>query len=130
MAPGTESPVDWDRSYLTGRAYNPTRRSPPGGASTRSPSPAKEQGFLAWGVSRIEWSGSGVVLDVGCGNGMWQKRLLQALPGLPTVDLDLSEGMLASLLAGWDGPRSAAVAVADADAQRLRLPTTRWMWPS
>ena len=119
MAPRADSRVDWDRSYLTGRAYNTDEKLATRQSIYAFSRPSKEPGFFAWGVSKIEWSGSEVVVDVGCGNGMWQKRLLQAMPGLRTVGLDLSEGMLRSLLARWDGPRSAAVAVAD--AQRLPM---------
>lgn len=119
MAPGADSRVDWDRSYLTGRAYNTDEKLAARQSIYAFSTPSKEPGFFAWGVSRIDWSGMDVVLDVGCGNGMWQKRLLQAMPGLRMVGVDLSEGMLRSLLAGWDGPRSAAVTVAD--AQRLPI---------
>ena len=113
------SRVDWDRSYLTGRAYNTDEKLATRQSIYAFSKPSKEPGFFAWGISRIEWSGTEVVLDVGCGNGMWQKRLLQANPGLRTVGVDLSDGMLRSLLAAWDGPRKATVAVAD--AQRLPI---------
>lgn len=94
MTPGAESRVDWDRSYLTGRAYNTDEKLATRQSIYAFSKPSKEPGFFAWGVSRIEWSGTEVVLDVGCGNGLWQKRLLQAMPGLRTIGMDLSEGMV------------------------------------
>jgi SAM-dependent methyltransferase len=120
MEPGPDSRVDWDRSYLTRCAYNNDEKLATRQSIYAFAKPSKEPGFFGWGVSRIEWSGTEVVLDVGCGNGMWQKRLLQAMPGLRTMGMDLSEGMLRSFLAGWDGPRSAPVAVADAQCLPVR----------
>jgi SAM-dependent methyltransferase len=120
MTSSDDSRVDWDRSYLTGRAYNTDAKLATRQSIYAYSKPNKQPGFFAWGVSRIEWKGTEVVLDIGCGNGMWEKRLLQAMPGLRTMGLDLSEGMLRSLLTGWDAPRSAAVAVADGQALPIR----------
>lgn len=112
--------VDWDRTYLTGRAYNTDEKLAARQSIYSFTKPSNEPGFFAWGVSRIDWSGSEVVLDVGCGNGMWQKRLLRAMPGLRTIGIDLSEGMLGSLRKGWDGPGSPTVAVGDAQDLPVR----------
>lgn len=112
--------VDWDRTYLTGRAYNTDEKLAARQSIYSFTKPSNEPGFFAWGVSRIDWSGSEVVLDVGCGNGMWQKRLLRAMPGLRTIGIDLSEGMLGSLWKGWDGPGSPTVAVGDAQDLPVR----------
>lgn len=112
--------ADWDRTYLTGRAYNTDEKLAARQSIYSFTKPSNEPGFFAWGVSRIDWSGSEVVLDVGCGNGMWQKRLLRAMPGLRTIGIDLSEGMLGSLRKGWDGPGSPTVAVGDAQDLPVR----------
>ncbi len=120
MAPRADSRVDWDRSYLTGRAYNTDAKLATRQSIYAYSKPNKQPGFFAWGVSRIEWRGTEVVLDIGCGNGMWEKRLLQSMPGLRTMGIDLSEGMLRSLLTGWDGPRSPAIAVADGQGLPIR----------
>lgn len=113
-------PVDWDRTFLTGRAYGDDQK-----LSTRQgiysfAKRSSEPGFFGWGVSRIGWSGSELVVDVGCGNGMWLKRLANAVPGVRTVAIDLSEGMLRSLVARWGESPVAPLGVADAQALPLR----------
>lgn len=120
MTPGAEGRVDWDRTYLTGRAYNTDEKLAARQSIYSFSKPSNEPGFFAWGISRIDWSGNEIVLDVGCGNGMWQKRLLQAMPGLRTIGMDLSAGMLRSLRNGWAGPSTAPVAVADAQGLPVR----------
>jgi SAM-dependent methyltransferase len=45
----------------------------------------------------VDWSGMSRVLDIGCGNAVYLRRLLDRLPAFATVaGIDLSVGMLAS----------------------------------
>jgi len=112
--------VDWGRSFLTGRAYGTDEK-----LSTRQGiysfcKPTGQPAFFAWGVSRISWTGDELVLDVGCGNGLWLKRLAAAHPGVKAVGADLSEGMLRSLLDGWDRGPTPPVSITDVQALSFR----------
>lgn len=60
---------------------------------------------------------TGVVADIGCGNGAYVSRLLQERPDLRVLALDLSHGMLAGVRA-TTGHRALVVA----DAGRLPVP--------
>ena len=60
------------------------------------------------------------MLDVGCGNGLWLKRLRQLQPGIRDVEADLSLGMLRSLVAHWEERRIPPVTVVDAQALPFR----------
>jgi len=45
----------------------------------------------------VDWSGTDVLIDVGCGNAIYLERLLRRLPaGARVVGVDLSAGMLAA----------------------------------
>ncbi len=112
--------VDWDRKFITGRAYGTDEKLATRQSIYAFSKPTGEPGFFGWGVSRISWSGAEVVVDVGCGNGMWLKRLAGGMPGLRAIGVDLSEGMLQSLVAKWEGSGPAPVAVADAQELPLR----------
>ncbi len=117
--PPEAGPVDWDRSFITGRAYGTDQKLSARQSIYAFSKPNGEPAFFEWGVSRIAWSGTELVVDVGCGNGLWLKRLANAIPGIRTVGLDLSAGMLGSLVARWDGSTAPPVAVADAQALPL-----------
>ena len=54
--------------------------------------PSGEPGMEA----RFTWPPDAVVLDVGCGNGMWTASVAARTPSGATVGLDVSAGMLAS----------------------------------
>jgi SAM-dependent methyltransferase len=120
IGPSEQKPVDWDRTFITGRAYGNDQKLSTRQSIYAFAKRSSEPGFFGWGLSRIAWSGTELVVDVGCGNGMWLKRLANAMPGVRTVGLDLSEGMLQSLVARWEGGGVAPVAVADAQVLPLR----------
>lgn len=74
--------------------------------------------FLGWALEQVPWRGGERVLDIGCGNGGYLRRLA----GRTTVlGFDLSRGMLAELAAQPDdgSPRPLLTV---ADAQALPLP--------
>lgn len=73
-----------------------------------------------WVLGHVSWRGDERVVDVGCGPGMYLKRLATQ-PGLRLMALDLSRGMLADLEQGWlPGFALPGRAVADAQAIPLR----------
>ena len=119
IGPSEQKPVDWDRTFITGRAYGNDQKLSTRQSIYAFAKRSSEPGFFGWGLSRIAWGGTELVVDVGCGNGMWLKRLTNAMPGVRTVGLDLSEGMLRSLVARWEGAGVAPIAVADAQALPL-----------
>ncbi|GAA1177987.1 hypothetical protein GCM10009654_39060 [Streptomyces hebeiensis] len=97
-----------DRGRLAGSAYNTDRDL------------AARQSLYRWQTPRYDLPGivaeqlSGVrgrVVDVGCGNGTFIRRLRQDRPDLTVLGLDIAPG----ILAGVPGP------VAVADATRLPL---------
>ncbi|MDW6060047.1 class I SAM-dependent methyltransferase [Streptomyces sp. FXJ1.4098] len=97
-----------DRGRLAGRAYKSDRDL------------AARQSLYQWQTPRYDLPGivaqhlSGVrgrVVDVGCGNGKFVRRLRQDRPDLVVLGLDIAPG----ILAGVPGP------VAVADATRLPL---------
>ncbi|WP_432035834.1 class I SAM-dependent methyltransferase [Streptomyces cucumeris] len=99
-----------DRERLTGSAYNGDRDL------------AARQSLYRWQTPRYDLPGmvaerlSGVrgrVVDVGCGNGTFTKRLRRDRPDLAVLGLDLAPG----ILRGVPGP------VAVADATRLPVET-------
>jgi len=118
--PPERVPVDWDRTFITGRAYGDDQKLSTRQSIYAFAKRSSEPGFFGWAVSRIAWRGAERVVDVGCGNGMWLKRLANAVPGVRAMGLDLSEGMLRSFVARWDGAGAAPVGVADAQALPLR----------
>ncbi|HLV36257.1 MAG TPA: class I SAM-dependent methyltransferase [Spirillospora sp.] len=51
--------------------------------------------FPRWVLGRVDWRGDEVVLDLGCGPGIYAEVLMQQQPGIRYYGLDLSSGMLA-----------------------------------
>src|SRR2546423_7668126 len=49
-------------------------------------------GFIEWALSHIEWEAARLVVDAGCGNGAYLRRLADR-----AVGIDLSIGMLRGL---------------------------------
>ena len=99
-----------DRARLTGDAYSSDREL------------AARQALYEWKTPRYDLPGivaeqlSGVrgrVVDVGCGNGRYVRRLRRDRPDLEVLGFDLAPG----ILAGVPGP------VAVADVARLPLAT-------
>lgn len=99
-----------DRAILTGSAYKTERDL------------AARQSLYQWQTPRYDLPGlvaerlrdvQGTVVDVGCGNGKFIKRLAQERPDLRLLGLDVSLGILEGV------PRPVAVA----DAARLPLRT-------
>jgi SAM-dependent methyltransferase len=97
-----------DRAILTGSAYHTERDL------------AARQSLYQWQTPRYDLPGivveqlqktQGTVVDVGCGNGKFIKRLAQDRPDLRLLGLDVSWGILAGV------PRPVGVA----DAARLPL---------
>ena len=87
IGPSEQKPVDWDRTFITGRAYGNDQKLSTRQSIYAFAKRSSQPGFFGWGVSRIAWSGTDLVVDVGCGNGMWLKRLANAMPGARTVGL-------------------------------------------
>ncbi|MFJ3901066.1 class I SAM-dependent methyltransferase [Streptomyces sp. NPDC090025] len=99
-----------DRARLAGSAYNGDRDL------------AARQALYQWQTPRYDLPGlvaeqlgdvRGRVVDIGCGNGKFIRRLRQDRPDLPLLGLDIAPGILADV----PGP------VAVADATRLPLAT-------
>ncbi|MEV1078820.1 class I SAM-dependent methyltransferase [Streptomyces sp. NPDC050211] len=99
-----------DRALLAGRAYSSDRDL------------AARQALYEWKTPRYDLPGivaeqlrevRGRVVDVGCGNGLYVRRLRRDRPDLAVLGLDISPGMLA----GVPGP------VVGADVTHLPLPT-------
>jgi SAM-dependent methyltransferase len=95
-----------DRAILTGRAYSTERDL------------AARQSLYRWQTPRYDLPGivveqlrktRGTVVDVGCGNGTFLKRLARDRPDLRLFGIDISVGILAGV------PRPVGVA----DASRL-----------
>src|ERR1700687_5560276 len=74
--------------------------------------------FGDWALAQTDWSGVGAVIDVGCGNGAYLRRLLGRLPRL--FGIDLSRGMVVEIANAADAPARPALAVADVQALPLR----------
>jgi SAM-dependent methyltransferase len=51
--------------------------------------------FREWVLSRLHWSGTERVLDIGCGPGVYLTALAEYVPDVTYFGLDFSEGMLA-----------------------------------
>lgn len=51
--------------------------------------------FREWVLSRVNWQGHEVVLDLGCGPGTYAETLARVVPGASYYGLDFSSGMLA-----------------------------------
>jgi SAM-dependent methyltransferase len=76
--------------------------------------------FQGWALSFVPWRGDEVVVDVGCGNGHYLRRIAGAGRARLNVGLDLSVGMLTGTLARWpDG--TPVPPTMSADAQHLPL---------
>lgn len=71
-----------------------------------------------WRTSFVNWDGSQVVADVGCGNGFDLRQLVPDRRCHHAVGVDLSAGMLRSLAPLVDSGRLSLI---QADAQRLPL---------
>jgi len=52
--------------------------------------------FIDWALTQVDWAGVTSVVDVGCGNGAYLRRLAQRVPRV--VGVDLSRGMLADVV--------------------------------
>ncbi|WP_372408905.1 class I SAM-dependent methyltransferase [Streptomyces luteireticuli] len=98
-----------DRSLLAGRAYKSGRDLLARQSLYQWQSPRHDlPGLVAEQLRRVR----GTVVDVGCGNGKFIRRLREFRPDLRLLGLDISEGILAEV----PGP------VAVADVARLPLP--------
>ena len=74
--------------------------------------------FPGWALEQVPWTGGEVVVDVGCGNGLYLKRLARAARARSLCGLDLSTGMLRSVQRRW--PADAPVPpLVNADAEGL-----------
>lgn len=51
--------------------------------------------FRQWVLERIQWRGDEIVLDMGCGPGLYANTLAKVVPGATYYGFDLSDGMLA-----------------------------------
>ena len=109
LSPARDAAVT-DRRLLAGSAYNDDRDL------------AARQSLYRWQTPRYDLPGMvgkqlsamrGLVVDVGCGNGKFIKRLRQDRPDLSLLGLDIAAGILTDV----PGP------VAVADASRLPLAT-------
>jgi SAM-dependent methyltransferase len=69
-------------------------------------------------TASVDWDGTQVVADVGCGNGIDLRSLIAEGKCRRVIGLDVSAGMLGSLA----GIGSGQLALLQADAQRLPLP--------
>src|SRR5579883_707321 len=69
---------------------------------------------LALAMESLELAGDERVLDVGCGTGELEDRLLDRWPGLPTTGVDLSPNMLRQA-----ADKRSNVALVAAEAHRL-----------
>lgn len=98
-----------DRATLAGHAYA-TDRDPVARQSLYQYQQPQHDlpGLVARELART----NGLVVDVGCGNGVFPRRLRTARPELRLIGLDISPGIMASVA----GPRAVA------DAQRLPIP--------
>ncbi|WUG70737.1 class I SAM-dependent methyltransferase [Streptomyces sp. NBC_00457] len=108
--PSAQDAAVTDRARLTGRAYSSDRDL------------AARQALYEWKAPRYDLPGivaeqlrdvRGRVVDVGCGNGRYVRRLRRDRPDLAVLGLDIAPG----ILAGVPGP------VAVADVGRLPLST-------
>lgn len=78
--------------------------------------------FPGWALAQAPEAGGATVLDIGCGNGQYLRRLAtDPTPPARLLGLDLSPGMLAAVRDGWPlaGPPPV---LAVADLQALPLP--------
>jgi SAM-dependent methyltransferase len=72
---------------------------------------------LDWACDQYPWTGAELVLDVGCGNGAYERRLVGRVAMITGVDL--SEGMLA----GQDSGADRRAPLVNGDAQALPVAT-------
>ncbi|MBZ0276794.1 MAG: class I SAM-dependent methyltransferase [Anaerolineae bacterium] len=70
--------------------------------------------FTAWALSCVQWRGDEYVLDVGCGPGRWQQRLMEKHSGIRYYGMDLIANMVIN--------HPARQSVVIGDAQRLPYP--------
>jgi SAM-dependent methyltransferase len=116
--PATAS-LGTDRQHLTTSAYGSGAN-----LAARQAIYAYQQPIIdlpAWALARVDWRDGLTVLDLGCGNGAYLRRLA-ARPTPPSrlLGLDLSRGMLADLTGNWPaGLPPPGLAVADARALPL-----------
>jgi ubiquinone/menaquinone biosynthesis C-methylase UbiE len=111
-----------NRRHLTTAAYGSSANLSARQAIYTYQEPAID--FPAWALALTPIGERATVLDVGCGNGVYLRRLAaRPVPPARLLGLDLSRGMLADLRREWDAalppPRLAA-----ADLQALPLPDT------
>ncbi len=106
-----------DRRHLTTEAYADSANLAARGSIYRYQQPHID--LVEWALGHVTWRGTERVLDVGCGPGLYLKRLAR-LPGLRLIGMDLSRGMLGDLRRQWGAAPSPDLAVAD--VQRLPLP--------
>jgi ubiquinone/menaquinone biosynthesis C-methylase UbiE len=106
-----------DRRHLTTEAYADSANLAARGSIYRYQQPQIE--LIEWALGHVTWRGTERVLDVGCGPGLYLRRLAQ-LPGLQLIGMDLSRGMLGDLRRQWGAGPGPSLAVAD--IQRLPLP--------
>jgi SAM-dependent methyltransferase len=79
---------------------------------------AETPGDPRWRTSPVQWDGTQVVVDVGCGNGFDLRQLVPEGRCRHAFGVDLSAGMLRSLA---DLQGSGRLSLIQADAQRLPL---------
>jgi SAM-dependent methyltransferase len=109
-----------DRRHLTTAAYGSSANLSARQAIYAYQEPAID--FPAWALGLTPIGERMTVLDIGCGNGVYLRRLAaQPAPPARLLGLDLSRGMLADLRRDWDAalPRPH---LAVADVQALPLP--------
>jgi ubiquinone/menaquinone biosynthesis C-methylase UbiE len=109
-----------DRQFLTTVAYGNQAHLAARQDIYRYQQPSID--LYSWTLDQVRWSGDERVIDLGCGNGAYLRRLAQRIGRRGRVlGLDLSRGMLADVVRGWDAalPRPHLVV---ADAQALPLP--------
>lgn len=109
-----------DRQHLTTAAYGSGAKLAARQDLYRWQQPRID--LAGWVLDQIDWSGTERVLDLGCGNGAYLRRLVERIgPRGAVLGLDLSHGMLDELSRNWDAALRRPH-LAQADAQALPLP--------
>jgi ubiquinone/menaquinone biosynthesis C-methylase UbiE len=103
------------RRFLTGSAYADDRNLRSRQAIFAYAERKVEPG---WRLSSVDWDGSQVVADIGCGNGVDLRQLIPQRRCRAAIGIDLSAGMLRSLTDLTDTGRLVLV---QGDAQQLPL---------